>query len=68
MVITGVLFLFMPFCAIPICCRTSEDEDDEEVKRQKEKEKAKKNKDGEDFDDPAKMEGAGNEGQVNNMD
>jgi len=67
MVVTGILFLFMPFCAIPICCRKSEDEDDEEVRRQKEKEKERKKKEGEDFDDPAKIEGTGKDTQANNM-
>jgi len=69
MIVTGILFLFMPFCAIPICCRKSEDEDDEEVARQKKKEKeAKKNKDDEEFDDPNKIEGSGKNGNANNMD
>lgn len=64
MVVTGILFLLMPFCAIPICCRSNKDDmDDIETEKQKDK-----NRDGEeDFDDPAKMQGNGNDGQRNNM-
>ena len=53
MVVTGVLFLMMIFCVIPICCyKTQFDEEaEEEAKKQAEKQKKK---DG-DFDDPKNM-------------
>lgn len=70
MVVTGVLFLFMPFCAIPICCRSTKDDMDDIENPDKQKEKDKnKNKEGEEeFDDPRKIQGNGNQGQRNNMD
>lgn len=68
MVVTGVLFLIMPFCAIPICCRKSEDEfADIENKENKKKNKNKGKEGEEDFDDPNKIQGSGNENQANNM-